>query len=120
MRRAAAALVALVGASLYLTVPAGAALPPNHRDPCSHQGRDTCGTLGVGFYKDAGYGPRWFGDYRGAVPGVAHLFCLDARFWYASPSYSYETRSAVGLRNRDGAVVPLDNQERLAYAIWTF
>jgi hypothetical protein len=111
---------AVAGLSLYLAAPAGAALPPNHQDPCSNQGRNTCGTLGVGLYKDTGRGTRWFGDYRGAVPGAAHLFCIDASFWYASPSYGYETRSAVGLRNRDGAVVSLDNQERMAYAIWAF
>src|SRR5262245_23077885 len=120
MRLAAAAVIALAGLSLHQAAPAAAGLPPNPYDPCSQQGRNTCGTLGVGFYRDAGYGARWFGDYRGAVPGVAHLFCIDARFWYASPSYSYEPRSAVGLRNRDGRAVSLENQERMAYAIWTF
>jgi len=119
MRRAAL-LITLVGLALQLAGPAQALLPPNRNDPCSDGGRNTCGTLGVGFYKDAGYGTRWFGDYRGAVPGVAHLFCIDASYWYASPAYGYETRSAVGLRNRAGAAVSLENQQRLAYAIWTF
>jgi Sortase domain len=120
MRLVSVAAVAVAALSLYLAAPSGAVPPPNPHDPCSHGGRNTCGTLGVGIYRDAGYGMRWFGDYRGAVPGAAHLFCIDAGYWYASPAYDYETRSSVGLRNRDGVDVPLENQERMAYAIWTF
>jgi hypothetical protein len=120
MRLPAATLVSFAALTLQLAAPAGASMPPNRDDPCSHGGRNTCGTLGIGFYEDAGYGTRWYGDYRGAVPGAAHLFCIDAQYWYASPAYGYETRSAVGLRNRDGGAVSLENQERMAYAIWTF
>jgi hypothetical protein len=51
--------------------------PPNTNDACSSAGRNTCGTLGVGFYDTYQYGLRWFGDYRGAVPDVQHTFCID-------------------------------------------
>jgi hypothetical protein len=47
--------------------------PPNPNDPCSNAGRNTCGTLGVGYYKTYRYGLRWFGDFRAAVPGEAHV-----------------------------------------------
>ena len=63
--------------------------PPNQSDPCSRAGRDICGTLGVGFYSQSRYGIRWFGDFRRAVPGEAHTFCLDLRYWYASRDYRY-------------------------------
>jgi hypothetical protein len=86
---------------------AAAAEPPNQHDPCSRAGRNTCGTNGKGSYRDYRYGVRWFGDYRGAVPGVAGgTFCIDLRFWYPSRAFGYERRSAEGLRNREGAVVP--------------
>ena len=68
------ALLAVPRASLALT-------PPNSNDPCSSAGRNTCGTLGVGYYKDYRYGIRWFGDFRGAVPGAKHTFCIDLGFW---------------------------------------
>ena len=77
----ALALVAIPSASL-------AAEPPNPNDPCSTAGRDTCGTTGVGFYKTYRYGIRWFGDFRGAVPGPAHTFCIDLQYWYPSPKYA--------------------------------
>jgi hypothetical protein len=120
VRLVAVAAVAIAGLALSLAGPSRGALPPDRDDPCSREGRNTCGTLGVGLYRDAGYGVRWFGDYRGAVPGAAHLFCIDAGYWYASPAYRYEARSPAGLRNRDGGEVTLEAQERMAYAIWTF
>lgn len=94
-----------------------AAEPPNPKDPCSSGGRNTCGTLGVGFYDEARYGVRWFGDFRGAIAGEVPMFCLDSRFWYASAAYRYRpTRTGV-LRNRDGEVVSSERQQKIAYAI---
>jgi hypothetical protein len=112
---AALTVVALVAPSVSL-----AAAPPDRHDPCARAGRDTCGTTGVGAYRVARYGVRWFGDFRGAVPGSKHAFCLDLRFWYAGRSYRYRRVSAVGLRNRDGEAVPLESRRRLAYAVWRF
>ena len=97
-----------------------AAAPPNPHDPCSHAGRDTCGTVGVGFYRTYRYGVRWFGDYRGAVPGAAVAFCLDLGFWYASPRYRYRPQAAASLRNRAGATVPVERRREIAYAIWRY
>ena len=82
-----------------------AAKPPNPNDPCARSGRDTCGTAGVGFYRVTRYGVRWFGDFRGAVKGHRHAFCIDLRFWYASPSFRYREISSTVLRNRDGEIV---------------
>lgn len=112
---AAGVLVVLVAPSL-----SHAAVPPNAGDPCVRAGRDTCGTAGVGFYRTSPYGVRWYGDYRGAVPGSAHLFCLDLRFWYASRAYRYTRVSASGLRNRDGVRVPAARRHRIAFALWRF
>jgi hypothetical protein len=93
--------------------------PPNPNDPCSRAGRNTCGTLGVGYYKTYRYGLRWFGDFRGAVPGRAHTFCIDLGFWYPSPSYRF--REATGpLRNRTDETVSTVNQQKMAYAIWQY
>ena len=76
-----------------------AAEPPNQNDPCSRNGRDTCGTTGKGSYRDYRFGVRWFGDYRKAVPDVdAGTFCIDLRFWYPSKAFGYEERSAAGLK----------------------
>ena len=97
-----------------------AAAPPNPHDPCSSAGGDSCGTIGVGFYKASTYGIRWFGDYRNAVPGAAHVFCIDLGFWYASPSYRYRQDTATVLRSSEGRAVASENQERLAYAIWVY
>jgi hypothetical protein len=115
----AAAAVAL-GLVLLTPSVAHAAPPADRGDPCSRAGRDTCGTTGVGFYRVYRYGIRWFGDYRGAVRGERNAFCLDLRFWYASPRYRYRRASVSGLRNRDGEAVPLELQRRLAYAIWRY
>jgi hypothetical protein len=97
-----------------------AAEPPNPNDPCARSGRDTCGTAGVGFYRLTRYGTRWFGDFRGAVNGHRHAFCIDLRFWYASPSYRYREVSSTVLRNRDGAIISREKQQRMAYALWAF
>src|SRR5207237_6988211 len=114
-------LLAAAGACAlaFLAAPSAspAAAPPNRDDPCSRAGRDSCGTLGVGFYADSRYGTRWFGDFRGAVPGEAHTFCIDLRFWYASRSYRYRPAASHVLRNRDGEAVPVAKQQKLAYAI---
>ncbi len=115
------ALAVSVCALLLAVSPSGSqtATPPNPSDPCARTGRDVCGTTGVGFYKQYRYGLRWFGDYRGAIPGVAHTYCLDLGFWYPSAAQRYE-QDASPLRNRDGAPVPVVKQEELAYAIWAY
>lgn len=97
-----------------------AAKPPNPNDPCARSGRDTCGTAGVGFYRVTRYGTRWFGDFRGAVKGHRNAFCIDLRFWYASPSYRYREISSTVLRNREGAIISREKQQRIAYALWAF
>jgi hypothetical protein len=97
-----------------------AAEPPNPNDPCARSGRDTCGTAGIGFYRLTRYGTRWFGDFRGAVKGHRQAFCIDLRFWYASPSYRYREVSSTVLRNRDGEIISREKQERMAYALWAF
>jgi hypothetical protein len=97
-----------------------AAKPPNPNDPCARSGRDICGTVGVGFYRTTRYGTRWFGDFRGAVKGHRHAFCIDLRFWYASPSYRYREISSTVLRNRDGAIISREKQHKIAYVLWAF
>jgi hypothetical protein len=93
--------------------------PPNPNDPCSSAGRNTCGTLGVGYYKTYRYGIRWFGDFRGAVPVEVHTFCIDLGFWYPSPSYRF--RESTGpLRNRENEPVSVASQQKMAYAIRQF
>jgi hypothetical protein len=78
-----------------------------------------CGTTGVGFYKVYRYGIRWFGDYRGAIPGEAHTYCIDLGFWYPSRAQKY-AEDASPLRNRTGEPVRLDRQQKLAYAVWKY
>jgi hypothetical protein len=99
---------------------AGAAEPPNQNDPCSSAGRDTCGTTGVGSYQRYRYGIRWFGDYRGAVPGAGPTFCIDLRFWYPDRDYAFTETSSEGLKNRAGAAVSVEKQRRMAYALWNY
>ena len=85
---------------------AQAAEPPNQNDPCSRNGRNTCGTNGEGSYRNYRYGVRWFGDYRRASTDVSGgTFCIDLRFWYPSKSFDYEERSAAGLRNKESEAV---------------
>jgi hypothetical protein len=105
---------------LLSTTPALAAEPPNQNDPCSRDGRNVCGTTGVGFYDNYRYGLRWFGDYRGAVANVARTFCIDLRFWYPSKAMKFELTELDQLKNRDGDVVTFERQRRMAYATWTF
>src|SRR6188768_2343828 len=97
-----------------------AAEPPNPNDPCISGTRNVCGTTGVGFYKTYRYGTRWFGDFRGVVPGEFHQYCVDLRFWYPGADYAYREVAANGLRNRDGEAVPVPSLQKIAYAIWTF
>ena len=111
-------LVAVV--ALLSATPALAAEPPNQNDPCSRDGRNVCGTTGVGFYDNYRYGVRWFGDYRGAVADVARTFCIDLRFWYPSKAMKFELTEADQLKNRDGDLVTFERQRRMAYATWTF
>ena len=100
---------------------AAAAEPPNQNDPCSSNGRDSCGTTGKGFYKTYEFGVRWFGDYRRAIPDVkGGTFCIDLRYWYPSPDYKYKSRSAAGLRNRDGGNIGRKDLARMSYALWNF
>jgi hypothetical protein len=116
-------LLAAAACALALSLaPTGAdaAAPPDPHDPCSTAGRDSCGTLGVGFYGPSRYGRRWFGDYTNAVPGHPHAFCIDLRYWYASPRYRYRPATSATLVNRDGEVVPATRQAKLAYAIARF
>jgi hypothetical protein len=94
--------------------------PPNGNDPCSHAGRDTCGTTGIGFYHTYRYGIRWFGDYKNVATGQGRAFCIDLGFWYPSASYRYELEDTPGLRNSTGRPVLLVNRQKIAYAIWSF
>ncbi len=115
---------ALLLAVLLILVSGGAAVaaePPDQDDPCARGGKDTCGTTGKGSYRTYEFGPRWFGDFRGAVPGVdGPTFCIDLRFWYPSRSFGYEKRSAEGLRNRDGDALSASALRRMSYAMWRF
>ena len=100
---------------------ASAAEPPNQNDPCAQGGRNTCGTTGKGSYRTYEFGPRWFGDYRGAIAGVdGPAFCIDLRYWYPSRSFKYVKRSAAGLRNRDGAAISASDLRRMSFALWRF
>jgi hypothetical protein len=96
------------------------AVPSNPHDPCIQGTRDVCNTTGVGFYRTYQYGTRWFGDFRNAIPGSAHSYCIDLRFWYPGPGYRYKEDTSGSLRNKDGQAVPVVNQERIAYAIWEY
>jgi Sortase domain len=117
-----AGLAAIVGCALVLiAVPEAshAVDPPNPKDPCSSAGRNTCGTLGVGYHRTYRYGLRWFGDFRGAVPGAAHTFCIDLGYWYPSAKYRFREMSGP-LRNRQSEAVSVVNQQKMAFAIWTY
>ncbi|MDX6566021.1 MAG: hypothetical protein QOE10_1683 [Gaiellales bacterium] len=119
--RSALRLLALLVAGLPALVLAGpsvAAQPPSPNDPCVSGGQDTCGTTGVGYYRVYRYGTRWFGDYRGVVPGTSHTFCIDLRFWYPSKTDAYRELDTAALRNRAGQAVSPRMQQEIAYAIW--
>lgn len=120
LRAVALAFLAALVAALWMASAASAAEPPDQNDPCSTGGRDTCGTTGVGSYERYRYGIRWFGDYRGAVPGAGPTFCIDLRFWYPDASHRYEQILNDGLRNREGAAVTIETQRRMAYALWEY
>jgi hypothetical protein len=122
MRSTSSLAAALACALALLVAPsvARALEPPNQNDPCSSAGKDICGTTGVGFYKEYRYGIRWFGDFRGAVPNAPHTFCLDLGFWYPAARHEYREDTTVGLRNKQGESVSLLNQQKIAYAIWTY
>ncbi len=115
--------LALAAAAVFLLAgppTSRAAKPPNPNDPCISGTRNVCGTTGVGFYKSYRYGTRWFGDFRGVVPGQFHMYCIDLRFWYPGPDYDYREVPAAGLRNRDNEPVPVTNLQKMAYALWTY
>ncbi len=100
---------------------AQAAEPPNQNDPCSRNGRNTCGTNGEGSYRNYRYGVRWFGDYRRVVDDVSGgTFCIDLRFWYPSKSFDYEARSAAGLRNKENEAVSAVKLRRMNRALWRY
>src|SRR5262245_56921894 len=107
---------------LVLTVAsaAQAAVPPKPKDPCAKDSRNVCGTTGVGSYRTNRYGTRWIGDYRNAIPGTNHTFCIDLRFWYPSPDYNYVEDTSDTLRNKAGETVPLSSRQKIAYAIWIY
>ena len=98
-----------------------AAEPPNQNDPCSRNGRNTCGTNGEGSYRNYRYGVRWFGDYRRVVEGVSGgTFCIDLRFWYPSKTFGYEARSAAGLKNKENESVSALKLRRMNRALWRY
>src|ERR1700759_5820881 len=100
---------------------ARAAEPPNSHDPCAKSGKDSCGTTGVGSYRTYRYGPRWFGDYRGAVPDVSGgTFCIDLRYWYPSKSYGYQAHTTDGLKNRAGKAISTAALRRMSYAVYNY
>ncbi len=100
---------------------ARAAEPPDQNDPCSRGGKDSCATTGQGSYRSYRYGVRWFGDYRGAVPGVdGGTFCIDLRYWYPSKDAGYEKRSTANLRNRGGDAISAAKLRLMSYAVWQY
>lgn len=114
-------LLVLAIAMLAMVGTASAAVPTNRNDPCSQAGRNICDTNGVGKYETYRYGIRWFGDFRGAVPGVeGPTFCTDLRFWYPSKAGKFEEMSLTGFRNRNGKLVPLVSQRKMSYALWKY
>ena len=118
-RRVLPALVVLL--VLAVQAPASAAEPPNQNDPCARGGKDTCGTTGKGSYRTYKFGPRWFGDFRGAVRGDdGPTFCIDLRYWYPSRKFGYRKHAASGLVNRDGDAVSASHLRRMNYAMWQF
>jgi hypothetical protein len=106
--------------ALIAAPPAFGATPPSANDPCVKATRDVCNTTGVGYYKTYRYGTRWFGDFKNAIPGTAHSYCIDLRFWYPGPDYRYKEDTSGSLVNKDGNAVPLPNEQRIAYATWVY
>lgn len=125
MRSGRATLVLLLCALAVLALPAAAheatqATPPNRNDPCARNAKNVCGTTGVGYYKVGQYGPRWYGDFRGAIAGFAHSYCIDLRFWYPSASYKYREDTSGSLVNKEGQAIPAERKQRIAYAVARF
>jgi sortase family protein len=106
---------ALVGASA-----APGAVPSNPNDPCVQGTTNICNTTGVGYYRTYRYGTRWFGDFKNAIPGSSHTYCIDLRFWYPGADYRYKEDTSTALRNKAGEQIPLVNQQRIAYAVWQY
>jgi hypothetical protein len=114
-------LCGLACACALIAAPAAfGATPPSAKDPCVSGTRDICNTTGVGYYKTYRYGTRWFGDFKNAIPGMAHTYCIDLRFWYPGPDYRYKEDTSGSLVNKDGDAVPLPNAQRIAYATWVY
>ena len=111
-----AAAFTLVAAPVAL----GAAPPPKAKDPCVRGTTNICGTTGVGYYKTYRYGTRWLGDFKNAIPGTSHTYCIDLRFWYPGTQYKYKEVTSGTLRNKSGEAIPVVNQQRIAYAIWAY
>jgi hypothetical protein len=114
------AVLASILPALVLASSSTAAQPPSPNDPCVSGGQDTCGTTGVGYYRNYRYGTRWFGDYSDVVAGKSHTFCIDLRFWYPSKTDAYRELAiaTTGLHNRAGQTVSPRMQQEIAYAIW--
>jgi hypothetical protein len=113
---------ALVFACALIAAPAAAfgANPSNPHDPCAQGTKNICGTTGVGYYKTYKYGTRWFGDFKDAIPGTVHTYCIDLRFWYPGTSYKYKEQPSGSLSNKAGEAISFLNQQRIAYAIWQY
>jgi hypothetical protein len=118
-------LLALCSLVALLVVPAAAheatqATPPDRNDPCVVGSKDACGTTGVGYYRVGKYGQRWYGDFRNAIAGVAHAYCIDLRFWYPSAKYAYRENTGASLVSKAGRTVPVESVRRISYAIARF
>jgi hypothetical protein len=114
------ACAAVCAVALVVVQSAVGATPPNPKDPCIRGTTDICGTTGVGYYKAYSYGTRWFGDFKNAIPGTSHTYCIDLRYWYPGQAYDYKQDTGGTLTNKDGDAVPLPNQQRIAYATWVY
>lgn len=111
----------VVVASALIAVPAAhAAVRANLKDPCVSGTQNICNTTGVGYYKTYQYGTRWFGDFKNAIPGTAHSYCIDLSFWYPGAKYQYRQDTSGALKNKSGEAVPLVNQQHIAYAVWEY
>ena len=113
--------VGLAIASALVATPAAlGADPSNPNDPCVNGTKNVCNTTGVGYYRTYKYGTRWFGDFKNAIPGSSHTYCIDLRFWYPGANYKYKEDTSATLRNKAGEEIPLVNRQRIAYAVWEY
>jgi hypothetical protein len=102
-----------------ITAPAAlAAVPSTPKDPCVSGTKNVCGTTGSGYYRTYKYGTRWFGDFKDAIPGSTHTYCIDLRFWYPGAQYKYKEDTSGTLTNKAGGAVPVSGMQRIAYAVW--